>query len=163
MSYWTKVSGIIEVEVPFESWNENLVKDYINWSIAEVERRCTKVTGSEGKLNYYVNVKKDYYTLVTDEKQYYKAVITVCKGLRDREGPSTYAEVKKFIKRLNNFMTIDDINLFVEGTRTWKIDVPPYDDMLNNASEKQINTFYNIIQSNYTRFADRLIDKLKCK
>lgn len=163
MSYWSYVNGTITVRTPFYSGDINRIKDYITWSIKQVRHYGNDITGSEGPAEFYVNVgghPSSYSSETTDNWDY--GYITVVGSLRDREGPETIEETKKFLRRLEHFLNIEYINLNVAGDGTVNITENVYSKLREvdadwDKNEEYRDQLFRIQLQNKHRFFDQLL------
>lgn len=154
MSRWTTVVGIIQVNLPHNMQSLKSAENYVKWAIDEVQRRGTRVTGSEGDLIFYVNARPDEYEFDGNIVERNTVLITVYKSLRDRDGARTSDEVEKFLHRLNHFVQFDSVGLEISyyGFNR-SITEGPYDDILTYSQySKEAAKLFDIIEANYVRY-----------
>jgi hypothetical protein len=163
MSHWTYVNGTIHVRTPFYSCKVGRIKEYIEWSIAQVKRYGIDITGSEGPARFFVNAgghPSCYSSETADTWDY--GFVTVMGSLRDREDEETLNEADLFLKRLEHFLRLETIRITVSGDKTKTIDGNAYskinafdDDWEKN--EKYRDKLFNIQLKNSHRFFDQML------
>ena len=163
MSHWTYVNGTINVEIPFNTCNRKTVENYILWSIKQIRIYGIDITGSEGSVHFYTHCgyhPSCYSSETADTWDY--GYITVMGSLRDREDEQTVKETEAFLRRLEHFVRITNINITVSGDNKHLVNSNIYskihafdDDWEKN--EKYRDKLYNIQLKNSHRFFDTML------
>ena len=166
MSDWTYVNGTMLVEIPFYSVKKDRVKDYIEWSINQVKKYGYDITGSEGPAEIYINMPAHpcMYSSETSDS-WDNANIQIVGSLRDRMLGQTRNEVKAFLKKLSLYMSLDNINITVNGydeeviTETAYSHLYDYNDNEHyDEYEKLRDKLYEIQMANKHRYFDSLLN-----
>ncbi len=161
MSYWTYVQGTVKVTIPFGTVSRERLVDYINWALADMEKRGFDITGSESPVEKFVAPSRHAGTYASNNaNEYDHGVISIMGSLRDREFEETAREVKSFLKVLVRYMTIDDVFLTVDDVvftdhpygKLYTFDSKEYE-----ALEPKRDQIYRIHQRNKHRFFEQYL------
>ena len=160
MSHWTYVNGTIGVETPFSTSVRSRIEEYILWSIRQIRKRGVDITGSESPAKFFVHCgyHPSCYTSESADTWNY-GYITVVGSLRDREDEETIEELDAFLRRLEHFLRVEEINITVSGdeTNTFKGNayskIKEFDDDYDK-NEKFRDKLFNIQLANSHRFYD---------
>lgn len=171
MSNWTYVNGTLTVEIPFQTVIKDRVKDYVVWSISQTKKHGYDITGSEGYAEMYVNTQ-NLMTMWSSEcgNSWSIAHVQIVGSLRDRELECTIDEIKKFLKKLVQFVSIRDVNIRVSDSIHKEILTEHYysklyeldDAKLYNMNHEYRSKIFNIQLHNQHRFFDNLLDFRTC-
>lgn len=166
MSDWTYVQGTMSVQIPFYSVKKDRVKEYIEWSIKQVRKYGFDITGSEGPAEFYINLPAhpSMYSSETSDS-WCRANIHIVGSLRDRMLNQTKDETNAFLKKLSLYMSLDNINITINGygeeviTETTYSKLYDYtDNEHSDEYEKLRNKLYEIQLANKYRFFDSLLN-----
>ena len=160
MSHWTYVNGTIGVKTPFSTSVRSRIEDYILWSIRQIRKRGVDITGSESPVKFFVNCGyhpscDPYESAETWDYGY----ITVVGSLRDREDKKTIDETDAFLRRLEHFLRVEEVNITISGDEKHTFNgnayskIKEFDDDYDK-NEKFINKLFNIQLVNSHRFYD---------
>lgn len=160
MSHWTYVNGTIGVKTPFSTSVRSRIEDYILWSIHQIRKRGVDITGSESPVKFFVHCSyypscDPYESAETWDYGY----ITVVGSLRDREDKKTIDETDAFLRRLEHFLRVEEVNITVSGDEKHTFNgnayskIKEFDDDYDK-NEKFINKLFNIQLVNSHRFYD---------
>lgn len=178
MSSWTHVNGIITVSIPGVYSNPVKVKGYVEYALAKLKKNGHEITGSEGPCDMWVNSYKSSSWCSDLGNGYSSAIITLCGGLRDREGNRTDREIKDFIENLRRFCMIVfchidmfcdwEKNAYVYATvchETVKRDLQQ--DCMNtylvrdscDFTEEYVDRLWGIARKNFERYNNDITDR----
>lgn len=160
MSHWTYVNGTIGVKTPFSTSVRSRIEDYILWSIRQIRKRGIDITGSESPVKFFVHCSyypscDPYESAETWDYGY----ITVVGSLRGREDQKTIDETNAFLRRLEHFLRIEEINITVSGDEKYTFNgnayskIKKFDDDYDK-NEKFRDKLFNIQLANSHRFYD---------
>lgn len=160
MSHWTYVNGTIGVKTPFSTSVRSRIEDYILWSIRQIRKRGVDITGSESPVKFFVHCSyypscDPYESAETWDYGY----ITVVGSLRDREDKKTIDETDAFLRRLEHFLRVEEVNITISGDEKHTFNgnayskIKEFDDDYDK-NEKFINKLFNIQLANSHRFYD---------
>ena len=160
MSHWTYVNGTIGVKTPFSTSVRSRIEDYILWSIRQIRKRGVDITGSESPVKFFVHCSyypscDPYESAETWDYGY----ITVVGSLRGREDQTTIDETNAFLRRLEHFLRIEEINITVSGDEKYTFNgnayskIKKFDDDYDK-NEKFRDKLFNIQLANSHRFYD---------
>lgn len=162
MSHWTYINGTINVTLPFDTVLKSRVTDYIDWSIAQTRKYGFNITGSESPAIFYSapgNHPSLYSSEMTDAWGY--GYISVFGSLRDREVEETVNETNAFLKKLSQFLRIENVNITINDVR---IDTAPYEHLnimdetdIWEKNEKYRDKLFEIRLMNSHRFFDHVL------
>lgn len=98
MSQWTHVNLVAELKF-HECTSRTELKEQVEEALGNVGEY---ITGSEGGVDWYVNVPRDHNSVLWvhgKDTYYWDTVYLVCAGhLRDRTKERTEQEIKDFVK-----------------------------------------------------------------
>lgn len=160
MSHWTYVNGTIGVKTPFSTSVRSRIEDYILWSIRQIRKRGVDITGSESPVKFFVHCS--YYPSCDPSESaetWDYGYITVVGSLRDREDQKTIDETGAFLRRLEHFLRVEEVNITVSGDEKHTFNgnayskIKEFDDDYDK-NEKFINKLFNIQLVNSHRFYD---------
>lgn len=160
MSHWTYVNGTIRVKTPFSTSVRSRIEDYILWSIRQIRKRGVDITGSETPVKFFVHC--GYYPSCDpyeSAETWDYGYITVVGSLRDREDKKTIDETDAFLRRLEHFLRVEEVNITVSGDEKHTFNgnayskIKEFDDDYDK-NEKFINKLFNIQLVNSHRFYD---------
>ena len=160
MSRWTYVNGTIGVKTPFSTSVRSRIEDYILWSICQIRKRGVDITGSESPVKFFVHC--GYYPSCDpyeSAETWDYGYITVVGSLRDREDKKTIDETDAFLRRLEHFLRVEEVNITVSGDEKHTFNgnayskIKEFDDDYDK-NEKFINKLFNIQLVNSHRFYD---------
>lgn len=160
MSHWTYVNGTIGVKTPFSTSVRSRIEDYILWSIHQIRKRGVDITGSESPVKFFVHCSyypscDPYESAETWDYGY----IMVVGSLRGREDQKTIDETNAFLRRLEHFLRVEEVNITVSGDEKHTFNgnayskIKEFDDDYDK-NEKFINKLFNIQLVNSHRFYD---------
>ena len=160
MSHWTYVNGTIGVKTPFSTSVRSRIEDYILWSIHQIRKRGVDITGSESPVKFFVHCSyypscDPYESAETWDYGY----ITVVGSLRGREDQKTIDETNAFLRRLEHFLRVEEINITVSGDEKYTFNdnayskIKKFDDDYDK-NEKFRDKLFNIQLANSHRFYD---------
>lgn len=99
MSQWTHVNLVAELRFPEYVRSRTELKEQVEAALGDVDEY---ITGSEGGVDWYVNVPKHHNSALWKQGKgtyYWDTVYLTCAGhLRDRTKEQTEQEIKDFIK-----------------------------------------------------------------
>lgn len=171
MSNWTVVSGMLQVEIPFQTVIKERVKDYIDWSIAQVKKYGYDIAGSEGPVEFHVNPQNRSSCWSSERGDSWRnACITIVGTLRDRELNCIVDETKAFLKKFAQFASIDYVNVYVSGNACEETIVDHYYSKLDKfddirsytANQRYHKKLFDIQLHNQHRFFDNLLNFKTC-
>ena len=116
MSHWTYVNGTIFVATPFSTSVRSRIEDYILWSIRQIRKRGVDITGSESPVKFFAHC--GYYPSCDpyeSAETWDYGYITVVGSLRGREDQKTIDETDAFLRRLEHFLRVEEVNITVSG------------------------------------------------
>ena len=160
MSHWTYVNGTIGVKTPFSTSVRSRIEDYILWSIRQIRKRGVDITGSESPVKFFVHCS--YYPSCDpyeSAEAWDYGYITVVGSLRGREDQTTIDETNAFLRRLEHFLRIEEINITVSGDEKYTFNgnayskIKKFDDDYDK-NEKFRDKLFNIQLANSHRFYD---------
>ena len=160
MSHWTYVNGTIGVKTPFSTSVRSRIEDYILWSIRQIRKRGVDITGSESPVKFFVHCSyypscDPYESAETWDYGY----ITVVGSLRGREDQKTIDETGAFLRRLEHFLRVEEVNITVSGDESHTFNgnayskIKEFDDDYDK-NEKFRDKLFNIQLANSHRFYD---------
>ena len=160
MSHWTYVNGTIGVKTPFSTSVRSRIEDYILWSIRQIRKRGVDITGSESPVKFFVHCSyypscDPYESAETWDYGY----ITVVGSLRGREDQKTIDETGAFLRRLEHFLRVEEVNITVSGDEKYTFNgnayskIKKFDDDYDK-NEKFRDKLFNIQLANSHRFYD---------
>lgn len=160
MSHWTYVNGTISVKTPFSTSVRSRIEDYILWSIRQIRKRGVDITGSESPVKFFVHCGyhpscDPYESAETWDYGY----ITVVGSLRGREDQTTIDETDAFLRRLEHFLRVEEVNITVSGDEKHTFNdnvyskIKEFDDDYDK-NEKFRDKLFNIQLANSHRFYD---------
>ena len=160
MSHWTYVNGTIGVKTPFSTSVRSRIEDYILWSIRQIRKRGVDITGSESPVKFFVHCSyypscDPYESAETWDYGY----ITVVGSLRGREDQKTIDETGAFLRRLEHFLRVEEVNIIVSGDESHTFNgnayskIKEFDDDYDK-NEKFRDKLFNIQLANSHRFYD---------
>ena len=160
MSHWTYVNGIIFVETPFYTSVRSRIEDYILWSICQIRKRGVDITGSESPVKFFVHCGYHPSCDPSESAETWNyGYITVVGSLRDREDQKTIDETAAFLRRLEHFLRVEEINVTVSGDEKYTFNgnayskIKKFDDDYDK-NEKFRDKLFNIQLTNRHRFYD---------
>lgn len=160
MSHWTYVNGTISVETPFSTSVRSRIEDYILWSIRQIRKHGVDITGSESPVRFFVHCgfHPSCYTSESADTWNY-GYITVVGSLRDREDQETVNETDAFLKRLEHFLRVEDVNITVSGDEKHTFNGNAYSEIKEfnddyDKNEKFRDKLFDIQLANSHRFYD---------
>ena len=160
MSHWTYVNGTISVETPFSTSVRSRIEDYILWSIHQIRKRGVDITGSESPVRFFVHCgyHPSCYTSESADTWNY-GYITVVGSLRDREDQETVNETNAFLKRLEHFLRVEEVNITISGDEKHTFNGNAYSEIKEfnddyDKNEKFRDKLFNIQLANSHRFYD---------
>ena len=160
MSHWTYVNGTISVETPFSTSVRSRIEDYILWSIKQIRKHGVDITGSESPVRFFVHCgfHPSCYTSESADTWNY-GYITVVGSLRDREDQETVNETDAFLKRLEHFLRVEEVNITVSGDEKHTFNGNAYSEIKEfnddyDKNEKFKDKLFNIQLANSHRFYD---------
>ena len=160
MSHWTYVNGTISVETPFSTSVRSRIEDYILWSIRQIRKRGVDITGSESPVRFFVHCgyHPSCYTSESADTWNY-GYITVVGSLRDREDQETVNETNAFLKRLEHFLRVEEVNITISGDEKHTFNGNAYSEIKEfnddyDKNEKFRDKLFNIQLANSHRFYD---------
>lgn len=163
MSHWTYVNGTIGVKTPFSTSVRSRIEDYILWSIRQIRKRGVDITGSESPVKFFVHC--GYYPSCDpyeSAETWDYGYITVVGSLRDREDQKTIDETDAFLRRLEHFLRVEEVNITVSGDEKHTFNgnayskINEFDDDYDK-NEKFRDKLFNIQLANSHRFYDELL------
>lgn len=115
MSHWTHIHGTLTVSSSEYFTSKEDLEKYVNYALEDISKRSGDITGSEGNAAFFVSAKQ-YPTCFNSStgEGYCDAFISIHGNLRDRIMPETEAELKKFLGRLQNYFSLDDILIRID-------------------------------------------------
>ena len=160
MSHWTYVNGTIFVATPFSTSVRSRIEDYILWSICQIRKRGVDITGSESPVKFFVHCGyhpscDPFESAETWDYGY----ITVVGSLRGREDQKTIDETDAFLRRLEHFLRVEEVNITVSGDEKHTFNgnayskINEFDDDYDK-NEKFRDKLFNIQLANSHRFYD---------
>lgn len=161
MSHWTYIQGTIKVSIPFGTVRRERLVEYINWALADMEKRGFDITGSESPAEKFVAASRHAGMYASENaNEYNHGIISILGSLRDREFAETAREVKSFLKVLVRYMAIDDIFLSVDEVvfndhpygKLYSFDTKEYETY-----EPKRDQLYRIQQRNKHRFFEQYL------
>ena len=160
MSHWTYVNGTISVETPFSTSVRSRIEDYILWSIRQIRKHGVDITGSESPVRFFVHCgyHPSCYTSESADTWNY-GYITVVGSLRDREDQETVNETNAFLKRLEHFLRVEEVNITISGDEKHTFNGNAYSEIKEfnddyDKNEKFRDKLFNIQLANSHRFYD---------
>lgn len=116
MSYWTHITGTINVTIPHSCPIPKKVAEYIEWVFDELKKNNHFITGSERDCNCYVAIDNwnGWSSETYIDHTYENAVITLFGDFRDRYADQTHKEVVDFVNNLKRYVTLEEINLLMK-------------------------------------------------
>lgn len=160
MSHWTYVNGTIFVEIPFYTSVRSRIEDYILWSIRQIRKRGVDITGSESPVKFFVHCGYHPSCDPSESAETWNyGYITVVGSLRDREDQKTIDETAAFLRRLEHFLRVEEINVTVSGDEKHTFNgnayskIKKFDDDYDK-NEKFRDKLFNIQLANRHRFYD---------
>ena len=160
MSHWTYVNGTIGVKTPFSTSVRSRIEDYILWSIRQIRKRGVDITGSESPVKFFAHC--GYYPSCDpyeSAETWDYGYITVVGSLRDREDQKTIDETDAFLRRLEHFLRVEEVNITVSGDEKHTFNgnayskINEFDDDYDK-NEKFRDKLFNIQLANSHRFYD---------
>lgn len=160
MSHWTYVNGTIFVATPFSTSVRSRIEDYILWSIRQIRKRGIDITGSESPVKFFVHC--GYYPSCDpyeSAETWDYGYITVVGSLRGREDQKTIDETDAFLRRLEHFLRVEEVNITVSGDEKHTFNgnayskINEFDDDYDK-NEKFRDKLFNIQLANSHRFYD---------
>ena len=160
MSQWTYVNGTIFVATPFSTSVRSRIEDYILWSICQIRKRGVDITGSESPVKFFVHCGYHPSCDPSESAETWDyGYITVVGSLRGREDQKTIDETNAFLRRLEHFLRIEEINITVSGDEKYTFNgnayskIKKFDDDYDK-NEKFRDKLFNIQLANSHRFYD---------
>lgn len=160
MSHWTYVNGTIFVATPFSTSVRSRIEDYILWSIRQIRKRGVDITGSESPVKFFINCGYHPSCDPSESAETWDyGYITVVGSLRGREDQKTIDETGAFLRRLEHFLRVEEVNITVSGDESHIFNgnayskIKEFDDDYDK-NEKFRDKLFNIQLANSHRFYD---------
>ena len=160
MSHWTYVNGTIGVKTPFSTSVRSRIEDYILWSIRQIRKRGVDITGSESPVKFFVHCGYHPSCDPSESAETWDyGYITVVGSLRGREDQKTIDETGAFLRRLEHFLRVEEVNITVSGDESHTFNgnayskIKEFDDDYDK-NEKFRDKLFNIQLANSHRFYD---------
>lgn len=156
MSMWTYVTGYVKVDAPFVTRSADSFKSFMDWVVADLEKKNACITGSErNAITASIPSPSNSWSSETGDG-FCDGTFFITGSLRDRQIAQTDKEVDKFLEKLVDYVDVGEYSIRVtDGFSGEVTNHDRFDDEKVSAKDRKAR--FTTQMTNVHRYYDEVV------